>query len=597
MKATRFYNGAFYLGDGNVTIYSYDEDGNSLTLYKNQSGVAHNYPIVCGDVKHVPIFVEKGVKVRVKIVSNIDNSIVYEGFLNRLEGKDGGDPDPNFNPTEEELEKFRGRDGEQGLTKIGEEGKKGKTGGRGADSYNRVDIKDTQTITIPKGIKEIYVTAVAGGGSAAKFGNSMFCYMTNNNTVFNDTNKRDYVNYRYSADGTLNTLKSKNYETPTRRNLVQIYFYPSSGYAGDSVYMKKIRIVEIDVEHKLSIEIGKGGRFNSDPNILDGGDGTDTVFILDDKEVLRLKGGKGGKNKAPNVDDSKAFIPYDFKEKITENFGYRRVNEYIRYTTKVNKTDLLLSYSENEHSKTKFVKTTFSEAKNGIWTSREVYVQCSFKYQEYSVGGSSEFSNFALGYCSDLKGQISNFGKLYSKYSTIDFYSPFNNKVTTGAQTTNEFYRMGFGAGGDSCFTIAQETNSKTASLRLRGSVALSSRDKVLRCFVLDSDLLFATHKRLLNNFEPANSDTVAYEPGVKSYIDYDDFFSNYDKFRQSTLDMITEKNTSDFYNFYFEYKGVGFYFDKGIKLFGISNSDKTKTNEGRDGYAYIEFGNISEIE
>lgn len=609
MKATKFYIEKFKTGYPNGKVYTYEEDKiTKLLTYKND-GTENTNPIVLDDKGECEIYTDGSKTVFLSISDEYGNGVIEE-TIKRLEGKDGGTPDPDWEPTEAELKAKKGRTGEQGLSVIGPDGLDGLPGQQGPDAYNEVTAVNGQDINIPIGISEVFVTATAGGGSSARFTNCILMFDVVSPYSYNLSGSDDkmYVNYRYSEDATLNTLKSKNYELFTRRGLLGYYPLPGSGYAGQSVYRYKISL-DKTIQNKITIFIGDGGMPDqTDATKLNGGNGGDTTVYLNDKLVLTLKGGLGGENNFPYLGTNEIYKEAKTADlSFYENAGFKRTGVYFKFNYNddySNDTFNILNRVNPDSRKTPFTKTTYYETWEELWHNRTVYVQIELmSFTGLTIlgqSGNSQFNglNFFTNDVKDLCGENNIFETNYTSNFTLQAASNNQSVLKSGSvKNVKLSSKYGYGVGGDTVFytgrdyrqTINPQTGYKLSYIGnklIAPFLDTTGSQGTFYCLIKDEILNMA--RRALNNFEPSASDTTAYKPGIQDSIDEDIMFANYDKW----ISQINQTKRS----YDMIYQGPGYYKHPGFRDWASTNIGAFKPQNGTAGFAYVQFGNISDL-
>lgn len=579
MKATAFYfnqkiNGyRFHTPYKDAIMYTYEAGTTTLAdTYSDSEGTLNSNPIQLSSEGSANVFIEQGKAYKYVFYKNGENIAQYDN-IKQLIGEDGGPPAP-FNPTPEELAKYVGRDGVQGLSVIGPEGKIGKTGRQGPDFYTAVSMINNQEIEIPESITEIFITATGGGGAGANYTNCIFLYdvLSSRQTSGNEL----AANYKYSEDSTT-IYQSKNASRQQDRDLAGLYFLPGSGYAGQSVYRFKYTFSDTTKSHKIQTYIGNGGKHSTTLGNLNGGNGESTKIYIDGKLVLELAGGVGGKQQMPS--QTVPFVNIA-SYNVTENQGANTGVIYLKLTMSQYDVRSQNDFFNNNAGNTVFYETSYHKTTGNLWTNTPIWVQLYFKEQSVIVGANYSCA-FPLSQTDNLKGGENVFSTYYNQYQSYNNGSmPW---MSNSKKTTNGM--IGKGAGGDCAYNYNQNAREQSLSISTFGYVQpMINWLSVQRFYFAEKTYLQKIGENILNNFEPYAGEASAYTPGVQKGPT-DDYWNSIDA-------LITNLKNKGFV-----FQGPGLYMlnTNTVDLRGYNNADAFG-DDGQDGYVLVEYGNLKDI-
>lgn len=584
-KATAFYfsqkvkDNNFHTPYANCYLYTYRAGTNTLIdTYKDQNETPNTNPILLDEQGSCTIFIAKGLSYKYVFKDAIGNTLATYDNIKQLAGADGGQPAP-FNPTPEELEKFRGRPGVQGISVIGPDGEPGDQGLRGPDFYTSVQMLNNQEIQIPPGISEIYITASGGGGAGANFTNALFIYDVLSTTQ-QDQNDQSILQVVYKDQSNINTSKNKNRHKD--RDLAAIYFLPGSGYAGQAIYRYKIVFDDNTKYHTVQAYVGNGGTKSTSTTNLNGGNGSSTKIYVDDKLVLELAGGVGGKQQIPYLTNTfQAVSTLTIQENQGLNSGYLYVKLNMNKNSKQQNF-----YRENTRGDTDWADTSYYKKTGNTFTVQDISVKLYFREQGFNFNANYA-SAFPIKEIKNINGEKSIFDDYYSSYQKLTQESNTGNNLVNSKKTVNQNTSKGYGAGGDCAYNYYFSKSNQVVGLSTFGLTSymlnvVSSFD----FYFADKEYMKSVGQTLLKEFEPNAGDAEAYSPGITTSIP-DTFFNSLDV-------MITElkQRTGGLV-----FEGPGLYRipTKFLETPGANNPD-SYGDYGQPGFAIIEYGNITEV-
>lgn len=582
IKATSFYSNMFDkfktgLPKGVLNVYMAGTTNYADTFKDSSGNIPNSKPIILDEKGECSLFFSQDITVDY-IIEDSKGVVQYE-FKNirQLMGKDGGEPAP-FNPTPEQLEKFRGRQGFQGPSTIGPDGKDGLQGEKGYPFFEKVSLINNQEFTVPEGVPEIFITASGAGGAGASWSPFFYLYDKLSTNQGPANSAPVYLSYKLTEDG--NTLQSKNFTTQPTKDFVALTLGPASGFSGQSAFRYKVSFKDTTVEHVVKVFIGVGGKWSS--STLNGGAGTSTKIYVDDKLELELKGGAGGEQQLPmrgasNVPD----IPVNGYLRL--NKGYNSNAFYVKLT---NPDFPSYSYITDTTGNSEFFKTQYRRKLNEIFEYKDLWL--ASYYKQVLASSLMPKSCIPLSENKSSKGEANIFRREYSAYaSTIDSISI--RSFGAGIKTIRSGGR-GAGAGGDFAFQFNGLNNRNyKPTIDIFSNVVNQGASTSYSFLIFNKSELKAMQKRLMSNFE--TNDNQTYIPGVEEMpADDSTYWSSLD-LMNTHLNSIVNQNPGS----YMIYSNPGFYQTNMVKIVQSDDLSISHGDNGQDGYCFIEYGSITQ--
>lgn len=584
IKATNFYSNMFDrfktpFPFGKVSVYLTGTDTRANTFKDSYMTETNSNPVICDENGECSIFFSQDITVDYVIESEDGTQSYNFNSIRQLMGENGGEPAP-FNPSEEELEKFRGRQGIQGPSTIGDIGEDGVQGDKGVPPINEVILTNNQEHNVPIGVPEVFITASAGGGAAASWSPYYYLYdVKSRNQNFESSNANLLFDiYKLSENDSYHTSKNHGYQE--NRDFVGITLAPGSGFSGQSVFRYKISFSDVTVSHKVLVYVGSGGVNNGTD--LNGGNGGDTKIYVDDKLVLTLKGGEGGQQQLPPA-GSTNYPDFGTGGYIRLNKGFKTQSFYCKLT---NPDFPNVSYIENTSATTTTFKTKYKRKLGEIFEWKDVWI-LSF-YRQQNIGVQAQYFLPLCDKTFDLKSEQNIFGTYYTQYPSLIERIAGNQKINAsikGVKTKG----YGAGAGGDAVFQFntvmhnPNEQNSRNAFNNLFNYNALT-----YTFMVYDKEYLRNIQIKMMQEFQ--TDDNQTYTPGVDPLVDKDDeFFNSLDAFK-TNLESIAASNPN-----YKLYSSPGFYSLDLLNIVQSKDLSVSKGGNGQNGFVKIEYGKITE--
>lgn len=561
-KSTKFYLPFFKTGYpfGKLWTYKTDTYEEAIT-YSDTIGTQHTNPIILDEKGNCILYIDKDTTYRYRLQDQNGN-IIYEidniKQLNGEKGPSGGSKGPDGE---------KGKIGDQGIGIRGPDGFSGPVGQKGQKYLTSINISNNQSIIIPKGNKEFYVTGTGAGGASASY--SAYYLMSDVRNT-SQTNYITQASFKIKATG---VIREANVGTiyPFRKFRAYV-FLPGTGFSGQSVYRKKITLNE-KIDNTIKVFCGTGGIAS---NIsLNGNNGTDTLIYVNDQLVLTLKGGIGGKNIFPFSDVNQPILPVDGTP-IRLNQGF---NNGLIVMQQNSNTQLDVTLS---NQKDFIYETTYKQNNGGGFTNVPILV--TLYAPNLYVNSSNALSNkYTTSSTKELTGESNLFSSYYSYYQVKSNESLITSgQMLTSRKSGNN--KNGWGAGGDSYYNfISNPQNSQ---------------------FATNLDTIF-------RKFENTPSDITFFDKTYAKYrfIDYLKNFSASDSYSNSTSSTPSINDTSGVWSLLDEldlkynttqiksrYSGTKFYkFDNIVKVMTAQTSQAVG-GSGVDGFVNIEYGFIEEI-
>lgn len=590
-QATAFYasqkiNGVNFISPyPNAYLYTYRAGtDNLIATYKDQEGTENEQPLKLDENGSAVVFIVKGLAYKYVFKDDKGNVLGTFDNITQLAGADGGEPQP-FNPTPEELEPYRGHRGAQGLSVIGEVGDEGPQGRRGADFYTAVQMINNQQIEIPAGISEVFITASGGGGAGANYSNCIFMYdFLSASQQTQQGNSELHLSYKYSNESGAQVYQSKNLQRQQDRDLAALYFLPGSGFAGQSTYRYKFTFDDNTIDHKVQAYIGNGGQHSTITSNLNGGNGTSTKIYIDDKLILELAGGVGGKQQFPYVSTAYTAAP---SYTIYENQGMNHGTIYLKLTmgtgadTGYNRSRNF--WNQNDNGNTDWFYTSYYKSNGSLWDNTPIYVAAYFREQGVQVSnGGNTTAAFPLKQTDNLKGEQSVFLNYYTSYQSYT-NDPQGRDLYNSKKGVNPNTVVGYGCGGDCGYNYYFSPRDQNLNISTYGyTIPLMDMISAQYIYFADKTYLQGLGENLLKNFEPRVGDAVAYSPGIKTGSVPDGYWDSIDRL----ISNIKSKGLV--------YQGPGFYKLDYLTLKGANNVNAFGDN-GQPGFVLLEYGNITE--
>lgn len=577
MKATETYINAV---DKMLSPYAFKKlnifyagTNNFIETYSDQLGTVHTYPIQLDKDGSAIIFSQKGMILKYQYVDN-DGSILDEiDNIKILTGKDGDAPAP-FNPTPEELEKFRGVKGAQGLSVIGPDGDQGPDGLEGPAFYTSRRLNNNEEFTVPAGISEIFITASAGGGSGANY--APYFYLFSTQSLQQNPNFDRDIKVAYKNKDETTVRFSRNWYHQKEQDVGGFYFFPGSGFAGEACFRKKITFDDTSIPHRVLVYTGNGGNAPA-TNEMNGKNGTSTRVYVDDVLKIELAGGIGGEQQIPDF-TSTYVDPKTFSLKL--NKGFRTGLAYFQFNKDYYNRYAQQEYYQNDNSVSEWFDTYYLKKDGSLFSRQDVSIQVFSREHFFTIGQNNLASMYS--YNRDLRGETSIFGAHYTQYYN---YQGGTYDVV-GNDKKNSYDNIGWGCGGSSAWSIR---NNNFGSFDfdygpLKNMFNYQS-DGSKFAFV-DTEEIREAQIEMLNGFYP--SDAEPYEYGIQEFPTSDSFYDNpIDRLRKNI------QGKSGYYVFQ-----PGLYRVSGVQRVRAYEDNKAGCvgDKGQDGYCIIEFGNIKEI-
>lgn len=569
IQATKFYLPFFKTGVPNGRLHTYITETDIETpTYKNVSGELHSNPIILNEKGECVLYIDKDVTYRYVLKDEFGNTIKDISGIKQLNGSPG---DPSIivgSPGK------KGAPGNQGLGIQGDDGIPGLDGDPGLPYLSQYEFTTSRSVTIPKGVKEIFITACAGGGAGASWSKYSFVTKTNNqnNTVFS------YIPLikRGENEDIVQSLNSVVYNVFDYTCLI---LTPGSGFAGQSTFKRRIAL-DSERENEVYISVGIGGNQNSNTT-LNGSDGTNTEVYINGVKSFTLLGGKGGKNIFPVQETSLDIFPKS-GQPIEYNFGYNSNLIYVKSDT---------TNSANYQQAPNVLNSDY------VWTttyksyalSQPIKIKVGYNiYQQISYMYDATYNRTTVSQCFNLKGQTNIFGDNIYLYqpmtSGVSFYHSLVNYFCKTTIKTGQNKR-GYGVGGDCYFDFtSNRTNISTNNATYYLDVLLKDMNNEI--IMIDINYQKNMFRNYLMNLIMSDSE----EPGAKKIPTLTD-----DSGVWNAIDTYNETIKYDpYYNNKALDEGSGFY-DSFISPY-CQNIPTAKGGSGTDGYALVEFGDIEEV-
>lgn len=567
-KATKFYLPFFKTGYPNGKLCTYISGTYTpAATYSDVSGTLHTNPVIMDEKGDCVLYIDSDITYRYRLQDENGN-VIYEmdniKQLNGDPGTPGGGQGIQGKPGKQGVQ---GKSGSQGL--IGLDGLQGE---KGLAYLTSLSISTNQIVTIPVGIDAIYLTGSGGGGAGASWSTYAFIYAKLNTTL-----TPDVVPVTYSLNGTTSAGTSlNNGASYSYKNFCGLIFIPGSGFAGQSVYRKKIALDKTK-ENKVQIFLGTGGVANFN-NKLDGGDGQSTFIYVNDILIFELKGGDGGKQFFPKDNASIPVLPQDGTP-IRLNQGAANGLIYCQ-----NNSNNSITYPANGRVnfqwKTRYRKNNGS----GGFTLTDVYLSYYAPMITNSSSGTitKKYVTSGLDYC---RGSSGVFGNFYNYLQRLD-----DNVVGTGGG--NPYFTtaikqgnrlQGWGAGGDVFFNPkgSQASSNNGNIMNTQINADTGSGGDLFSLFNA-TEIKNAVIK-YQNEFRLSDS----YSPGVETTTPLND--ATY-WVGINNIEATINSSTS-----YVKYNGSGFYNYKSIYNNLAANALTAVGGSGVQGFVLLEFGSITE--
>lgn len=548
IKATKYYDGLFYGKYKNGYVETFDKEGNKSSVAKNINGDLHPNPFRLNKFAKAVVYFDSSIEYIIKIYD--ENMVLKETFVNisTLEGKPGLEPDPDT-PIPPHKEPPQGWPGKQGDTVVGppappEEVAKWK-GDRGTPPYVGFVAQSNVSYTIPPGISEIFISASAGGGSAANHSKYTLVlpvkdtFYKDSRTGFNGTIDMKFPNQQDKIEASVNKM------IMDPMGLILLNFMPGSGFSGQCVNRKRISIADTSVEHKLNVFIGVGGKKTRDK--LSGSNGSNTLVYLDDKLVLELKGGLAGEQYFP-IDDASAKELIDKNDGVFyDNFGFtssvylqqigKQGNQIGMLGTWPNTGDITPLDYQFKYKTKYFRKVGASEVYEDILMS---YRALYFRFDMYKWDYYGNYNqSVILGDNNSTKGENSIFGSFITDYDNL--------------QENYEFYQM------EKTNVKNQKTQKK--GIEINSGMGSGSGGNIFNNFksrnveypdITDSIRMCAYPPNLKDTYTSQTGTTIAYfneDLMKRKVISFFEQFQANDSYRPGVLDVPTMSGSGNINN------------------------------------------------
>lgn len=559
--STKFYLPFFKTGYPNGKLYTYLTNTSTPANTYNIDGINPN-PLILDEFGNADLYIDADISYRFVLYDENDNLIYDMNDIKQLNGEPGDPGGPKGPDGDQGPRGAQGLSGSQGAT-----GDKGPDGDKGLPYLTKILAESTQTIYIPKGIDAIYITASAGGGSAANWSNYLFIYK-----------KRDpdagyfSVSCLYKNTDTGYAQYANNQVQYEKYNIGGFVFMPGSGFSGQATYKKKITLDKTQV-NKVDIYIGAGGSTAS--TTLNGTAGTDTTIYVNDSKVLTLSGGAAGLNKFPFDNTNIPVLPTDGTP-IRLNQGFNTGLLVFKSTNKPN-------YTTTSEGQALYVWSTSYQKTNYPSGYTIQNIQTSYYCPLLSATAGLLLDKiYPSRETNDLAGEPNIFGELYNTYQ---------NKYDITNAASDAFYKTaeksgarcaGYGAGGD-CYFGFNGTQNMASTYYMNGYF-----NPITTYTMTFFDKTYIKQQIIsqLTNFQVSDS----YRPGVTNVPSVSDTSGVWDKV-DAVETMIG--NTS----LYTKFNNSGFYDGLTIKKVLMSNRNNANSlgGAGVNGYCIVEYGNITE--
>lgn len=583
IKATNFYSNMFDkfktpFPSGKVSIYETGTDTKVNTYKDSYMTETNSNPVICDKNGECSIFFDQDKTVDY-VIENSNGTQSYSfNNIRQLMGQDGGEPLP-FDPTQEELDKYRGRQGIQGVSTIGEIGPDGVKGDKGIPPINEVVLSNNEEYTVPVGVSEIFITASAGGGAAASWSPYYYLYDVKSKNQNFESNTSNLLYDIYKLGENESTHTSKNHGYQENRDFVGLTFAPGSGFSGQSVYRYKISFSDVTVTHKILVYVGSGG--TNTGTGLNGAAGADTKIYVDDKLALTLKGGLGGEQQLPPA-GSTNYPDFGTGGYIRLNKGFKTQAFYCKLT---NPDFPNVGYVENTSGNTTFFKTKYKRKLGEIFEWKDVWILSFYRQQNIQLQ-----AQYFLPLCDktfDLRAEENIFSTYYTQYPSLVDRVSGNQKISASIKNVKSD-GYGAGCGGDAVYQFNTISHSPSEQNSRNVFNNLFNYTGVTYTFMIyDKEYLRNIQLKMMQNFETDDSQT--YTPGVDPMVTTDDeFFNSLDSF-SANLQNISNNNPS-----YKLYSSPGFY---SLDLLTVVQTDLSisRGGNGQNGFVKIEYGKITE--
>lgn len=582
IKATNFYSNMFDkfktdLPNGKLNVYLENTTTYADTFKDSAGTIPNSNPIILDGKGECSVFFNQDITVDY-IIEDAEGVVQYEFYgLRQLMGKDGGEPAP-FDPTPEELEKFRGRPGIQGRSTIGPDGFDGARGQKGYPFYSNVTLTSNQEFTVPVGVPEVFITASAGGGAGASW--SPFFYLYDRLSTNQGPASQAPISLSYKLEEDGQVLQSRNETTQPTKDFVALTLAPASGFAGQSVFRKKISFSDTTKEHKINVFIGSGGVWSS--SNLNGGDGTSTKIYVDDKLEVELKGGAGGQQQLP-MNGSSNVPDFGTAGYLRLNKGYNTNAFYVKLS---NPYFPSYSYIENNSGNSEWFKTQYRRKLNGIFEYKDVWI--ASYYKQVLASSLKPKSCIPLVESDEIKGEFNTFLDEYSAYPFLGEAISMRS-VGAGIKTIRSQGR-GAGAGGDCAFQFNNLNNRDYRStIEIYSNIVNQSASTSYQFILFNKEELISMQKRLMMNFE--TRDFMTYTPGIEDIpANNDPYWQSLNTMQTNLLGIVNHNPQSIML-----YTSSGFYQTNLLKIVQSEDLSITHGDNGQDGYCYIEFGSLTD--
>ena len=561
-QTTKFYLPFFTTGYPFGKLYTYITGTSTpAPTYKDTTGTLNTNPVVMDSKGNCILYIDQDITYRYVLYDQNNNLIYDNNGIKQLNG-DPGTPGGPKGPTGDiGRTGNQGSSGSQGIT-----GDKGPTGDQGAPFLTRIPCIGNTTLTIPQGIDSIYVTAVGGGGAGASWSSYIFLQKQI------DTTRTPFqINPLYKVVSSGATGVAQTGAVYSYIRLQGLIFMPGSGMSGQSVFRQKISLDKTQA-NTVQIFIGTGG--TNDTTFLNGTSGTNTQIFVNGAKVLDLNGGLGGKNYFPKNSSQVPTLPTDGTP-IRLNTGYH--------------TGLIIvqnNYPENFNTPPQGAmpfswNTTYPQRQSsGGFTN--VAIQLSYNAPMGAI--SKQYMNissqmYTTSNIKDLTGGGSIFGNYYTLYPPKDEWLSYSSKHGKNGIKGGE-YNYGWGAGGD-VFYNQTSWQSAFQNYFLQGQF---TSDNGANLIDFNADYVKTAIINYCINFTVSDS----FSPGVADIplkTDTSGFWNGVSNI-QSLINSDTVNNQ--------QVDKSGFYNNCCQSIY--ANDPNFLGGQGVNGYALIEYGNITDV-
>lgn len=556
-QATKFYLPIFKTGYPFGKLYTFvSETSTEAPTYKDTNGTLHANPIILDEKGETTLYINKDITYRYTLYDANDNLIWDENNIKQVNGDPGapgGQKGPKGNPGKQGVQGISGGQGTVGF--------KGATGDKGAPYLTRIPVLSNQIIMIPPGIDSVYITGVAGGGSGASW--SPYIFMMKLNSKVAPITSDPPV--KIVSSGSITT--SSTPVTWPHFRFQSLVFTPGSGFSGQGIYRRKIKLDKTKT-NKIEIFIGGGG--SPDTVTLNGGDGQNTQVYLNNEKIIDLIGGLGGRNYFPKTESDIPTVPTDGTP-IRLNKGHKNGLVIMQQNgeTQINTPAVGQSL---------YSWTTTYKQKSGTFF---VNVQIQLSYYAPLITKTKTDATYTF-YTSHniegLEGSPSVFGNYYTTYQPREDNL---NVVTTSLYKTAikaGTGRLGWGAGGDTFYNEAANQNYV-------GNYFLNGFFKGEPNSIVDfnADYIKGRIRNYMNTFILSDS----YSSGVAEIPSLTDTGGIW-KSVQNLSDFIDANPTT-----YQKFKNSGFY--STVRTAMSYNNPVSQGGLGVNGFVLLEYGSIVE--